>query len=443
MIRAVVAAITTVILALPAWANVDIQDVTSPGGISAWLVEDDSIPFVALDIHFQGGSSLDAPGKRGATYLMTRLLQEGAGEMNAQAFAETREGLAARFSFDAHRDSVSISVEMLTQNRDAAVILLRQALVAPRFDQDAINRVRGQVLSIIQGNARNPEDIAHSAFTAMAFGDHPYGSAQEGTAETVQALTRQDMINAHRAVFARDRVSIGAAGDITPMELGLLLDTLLGALPAEGAPLPPKADWLLEGGITVVDFPTPQSVVLFVQPGIARTDPDFFPVFVLNQIIGGGNFRSRLMREVRIKRGLTYGISSYLALADHHPMMIGQFASSNALVAQAVRVTRDQWADIAANGVTGEELEEAKLYLTGAYPLRFDGNGTIASILAGMQQDGMPIDYITTRNARVEAVTMEDIRRVAARFLNPDALHFIVVGQPEGVEATNERNVRF
>ena len=207
----------------------------------------------------------------------------------------------------------------------------------------------------------------------MAFGDHPYGSDQEGTAETVQALTRQDMIDAHRAVFALDRVYVGAAGDITPEALGLLLDELLGDLPAEGAPLPADAEWALEGGITVVDFATPQSVALFVQPGMERTDPDFFPAFVLNQVMGGGNFRSRLMREVRIERGLTYGIFSYLSLADYHPMMIVQFSSSNDLVAEAVAVVRDQWADISVNGVTEEELEEAKLYMTGAYPLRFDG----------------------------------------------------------------------
>lgn len=201
--------------------------------------------------------------------------------------------------------------------------------------------------------------------------------------------------------------------------------------------MPGDAPYELEGGVTVVDFPTPQSVAFFGQPGIERLDPDFFPAFVLNQILGGGNFRSRLMEEVRVNRGLTYGISSYISLADRSPMLLGQFSSSNDLVAEAIDVIRAEWTDIAENGVSEAELEAAKLYLTGAYPLRFDGNSNIAGILAGMQADDMPIDYINTRNARVEAVTIEDIRRVAARLLRPDDLHFVVVGQPEGLETSN------
>ncbi|MBF9048600.1 insulinase family protein [Roseobacter sp. HKCCD9010] len=436
MIRATLTALIAMVCSLPAWA-VEIQEVTSPGGITAWLVEDSSIPFVALDIRFQGGTSMDAPEDRGAVYLMTGLLEEGAGELDAQGFAQATEALAAGFSFNAYRDSVSVSVEMLTQNRDQAADLLRQALITPRFDQDAFDRVRGQVMALIESNLQDPDSIAQERFNALAFGAHPYGSSQLGTVETVSALTREDMVATHTAVFARDRVYVGAAGDISAEELGLLLDTLLGDLPAEGAPLPGPAEYLLEGGTTVVDFPTPQSVAVFGHRGIERTDPDFFPAFVLNQIMGGGNFRSRLMREVRIARGLTYGIYSYLALSDHQPMIAGQFSSSNDLVAEAVAVTRDQWADIAANGVTDEELRDAITFMTGAYPLRFDGNDTIAGIMAGMQQDGMPVDYIATRNAQVEAVTMDDIRRVAGEFLQPDGLHFVVVGQPEGLGPSN------
>lgn len=436
MIRATLTTLIAMVCSLPAWA-VEIQEVTSPGGITAWLVEDSSIPFVALDIRFQGGTSMDAPEDRGAVYLMTGLLEEGAGELDAQGFAQATEALAAGFSFNAYRDSVSVSVEMLTQNRDEAADLLRQALITPRFDQDAFDRVRGQVTALIESNLQDPDSIAQERFNALAFGTHPYGSSQLGTVETVSALTREDMVATHTAVFARDRVYVGAAGDISAEELGLLLDTLLGDLPAEGAPLPGPAEYLLEGGTTVVDFPTPQSVAVFGHRGIERTDPDFFPAFVLNQIMGGGNFRSRLMREVRIARGLTYGIYSYLALSDHQPMIAGQFSSSNDLVAEAVAVTRDQWADIAANGVTDEELRDAITFMTGAYPLRFDGNDTIAGIMAGMQQDGMPVDYIATRNAQVEAVTMDDIRRVAGEFLQPDGLHFVVVGQPEGLGPSN------
>ncbi|MEM9756740.1 MAG: pitrilysin family protein, partial [Pseudomonadota bacterium] len=338
-----------------------------------------------------------------------------------------------RFSWDAYRDSVVINAEMLTETRDASLDLLRAAIVDPRFDEDAVERVRGQVLAIISGDAQDPNEIAPNSFAELAYGDHPYGSNGTGTAESVAALTRDDLVAAHQRLFTRDRVFVGAAGDITPEELGVLLDDLLGDLPETGGQEIADAPWELEGGITVVEFPTPQSVAFFGHPGIERTDEDFFAAFVLNQILGGGNFRSRLQQEVRVQRGLTYGIGTVLSLRDHRPMLLGQFSSSNGLVAEAIEVVRAEWADIAENGVSEEELEAAKLFLTGAYPLRFDGNATIAGILAGMQQDGMPIDYIATRNDNVMAVTIEDVRRVAERLLQPDALHFVVVGQPEGL----------
>lgn len=420
-------------LALPAQAEMQIKEVVSPGGITAWLVEDHNIPFTALEIQFRGGTSLDAADKRGAVNLMTALIEEGAGEMDSRAFAEARDALAAEFRFDAGADSVGVSARFLTENRDEAITLLREALVNPRFDQDAVERVRGQALSILRSNEKDPDSIASETFNAMAFGDHPYGSTGDGTIDTVTALTREDIIAAHKAALAHDRIYVAAAGDITAEELAPLLDRLLGDLPASGAPLPGRADWLMQPGVTVTDFPSPQSTVIFGHQGIKRDDPDFFAAFILNEALGGGRFTARLMSEVREKRGLTYGIGSYLIGRDQTEVYMGQFSASNDKVAEAIEVVRAEWARIAAEGLTEQELADTKTYLTGSYPLRFDGNGPIASILVGMQMEGMPIDYAVTRNAKIEAVTMEDIRRVAARLYQPQALHFVVVGQPTGL----------
>lgn len=440
MIRALLAAAVAVALALPARAAVEITEVTSPGGITAWLVEEHSIPFVALDIRFRGGTSLDAPGRRGAINLMTALLEEGAADRNAQEFAAEAEALAARFRFEAYDDTIRISASVLTENRDAALGLLRTALVAPRFDADAVERVRAQVLANIRSDSTDPNAIAGQRFDAIAFGDHPYATSGDGTIESVSALTREDLIEAKDRVMARDRVFVGAVGDITAEELGALLDRLLGDLPATGAPMPERATVTLTGGLEVVDFDTPQSVVLFGHEGIGRFDPDFFPAFVLDQILGGSGFGSRLMTEVREKRGLTYGIGTVLANFNLADLYLGRFASANDRVAEAIEVVRSEWARVAAEGVTGEELERAKTYLTGAYPLRFDGNATIAGILAGMQAEGLPIDYVENRNSYIEAVTLEDVRRVAARLLRPDALTFVVVGRPEGLETGGPAN---
>ncbi|MEM1004170.1 MAG: pitrilysin family protein, partial [Pseudomonadota bacterium] len=303
--RTVFATVIAFVLALPAWAEIDIKEVVSPGGITAWLVEDHSIPFTALEMRFRGGTSLDDPDKRGAVYLMSGLIEEGAGEMDARTYARELESLAASFGYNATDDTVSISAKFLTENRDAVTDLLYTTIHEPRFDQDAVDRVKAQVLSGLRSDATDPNDIAGRTFSAMAYGDHPYGTEGKGTIDSVSGLTRADVVEAYQGVFAKDRLYVGAVGDITAEELGTLLDKLLADLPETGKPIPERAEVTIEGGISVVDFDTPQSVALFGQQGIDRDDPDFFAAFVLNHILGGGGFESRLMQEVREKRGLT------------------------------------------------------------------------------------------------------------------------------------------
>jgi len=434
MTRLIAAFAALIFLAVPTYGEVAIQKVTSPGGVNAWLVEEHAIPFTALEIRFRGGTSLDAPGKRGATNLMTGLIEEGAGDLDARSFAAAREALAASYSFGAYDDALTVSAQFLTENRPAAVALLKSALSAPRFDDDAIERVRGQVLSHIRSRATDPNAIAGSTFDGLAFGDHPYGSDSSGTVDTVTALTRQDIVNAYSGAIARDRIYLAAVGDITAQELGALMDRLFSDLPETGAPQSDTVAFGLGGGVTVVPFETPQSVAKFGHAGITRDDPDFFAAYVVNQIMGGGNFNSRLMQEVREKRGLTYGVNTYLVPMDLSEMVIGFVASANERMAQTLDVIRAQWAKLATQGITAKELKDAQTYLTGAYPLRFDGNGPIARIMVGMQMQGLPIDYIATRNDRINAVTLQEANRVAARVYRPDALHFVVVGQPVGVE---------
>ncbi len=423
--------------ALPARAAVEVQEVTSPGGIRAWLVEERSIPFTALEIRFRGGSALDAPGKRGAINLMVGLLEEGAGDMDARAFAEAREALAASFSYRAYDDAVAISARFLTENRNEAVALLKTSLTDPAFAPEALERVRGQVLAGIRASRTDPAAIAGQTFDRLAWGDHPYGSPGDGTEESVQALTREDMFEAWRRVFGRDRVYVAAVGDISAEELGALLDELLGELPAEAAPMPERAEYLLTGGVTVVPFDTPQAVALFGHRGIRRDDPDYIPAYILNEVFGGSGLESRLMGELREKRGLTYGVGTFLMPMEFGELIMGQVRSENSRIAESVEVIREQWAKVAAEGITEQELEDAKTYLTGAYPLRFDGNAPIARILVGMQMIGLPKDYIKTRNDQVRAVTLEKINEVARRLYRPEELRFVVVGRPEGLESTD------
>ena len=419
---------------LPMRAEIAIQEVTSPGGISAWLVEDHNIPFVALELRFRGGTSLDVTNRRGAINLMVGLLEEGTGDLDARGFATARDELAASFDYSAYDDAISVSARFLTETENEAMVLLKGSLVAPNFTEVAINRVRAQVVAGLTSDTKDPDTIVSLRFDALAFGDHPYGSGSDGTIESVSALTRDDLKAAHLGTLTRDRVYVAAVGDISADQLTALLDRLLSELPDSGRALPSKVDYGLGGGTTVVDFDTPQSVAIFGQRGIERDHPDFFAAYLVNQILGGGSFESRLMEEVREKRGLTYGVYSYLLPKDFSNLYIGRVASANNRIAEAIAVIRAEWARMANSGVTQDELRRAKTYLTGSYPLRFDGNGPIANIMVGMQMQGLPVAYITSRNDKINTVTLEDANRVAQQLLDPEGLHFVVVGRPEGLE---------
>ncbi len=433
MIRVLATVMALLLAALPLRAATHIQLVTSPGGITAWLVQEQSIPMVALQFSFRGGASQDPVDKLGATNLMVGLLEEGAGPLDATAFAERSDELGARFRFSAGRDSVSITASMLTRNLDESADLLRLALIEPNFSQTAFERVRGQVNSSLRSDATDPQAIAGKAFRAMVFPDHAYSRPIDGTLATVAALTPDDMRAAHRRALGRNNVFIGVVGDITPQALGVLLDKLLGALPNDIVDVVPDVTPVLSAGITTIDFATPQSVVVFAQPGLKRDDPDFLAAYVLNHIMGGRSSTARLNVEVREKRGLTYGISSFLLPYQHAAIYMGNFSSGNDNVAEAVAIVREEWAKMAKNGVTAEELATAKRYLTGAYPLRFDGNAEIAGILAGLQVAKLPITYVDTRNDQVNAVTLEQINRIAASLYQPQNLRIVIAGQPVGL----------
>ena len=262
---------------------------------------------------------------------------------------------------------------------------------------------------------------------------HPYGRSIKGTGASVAALTTDDLRASYKAALTRENLRIAVVGDITPGELGPLLDRTFGTLPATGPALPPVVTPPLSGKTTVIDVDTPQSVVIFGNAGLRDDDPDFIPAVVLDYILGGGALGTRLGEEMRVKRGLTYGVNTWLAPGHFGGLYMGAFSSSNDRVAEAIGLLRDQWAAMAEHGLTEAELASAKRYLTGAYPLRFDGSAAIASQLLGYQRAGLDIDYVNRRNALVEAVTPEDITRIAHRLLQPDALTLVIAGRPEGL----------
>jgi zinc protease len=436
---AVLAFVFVLLLALPAQAANKIQEVTSPGGVTAWLVEDHSLPVVTLDVTFRGGAALDPADKAGRATLTTDLLDEGAGDLDSQAFQGRIEDLAASLEFTAAADGISASLRSITGNLAPALELLRLSLTAPRFDQTAVARVRSQLLAELARDAREPRYIADRLWWRNAYDGHPYAQPLKGSAESIARITIADLQAVVHDRFARDVMLIGVVGDVTPDALKTLLDKTFSGLPPHAAPgtvaevtASPKKTLLL------AKLPIPQSVVVFGEAGIKRDDPDWYPAFVVNHILGGGGFTARLTAEVREKRGLAYSVYSTLAPLRHSGLILGGVATQNARVAQSIEIIRAEWRRMRDEGPTAAELEDAKTYLTGSYPLSLDSTGSIAATLVAMQRDGLGIDYLERRNALIGAVTLDDAKRVAHRLFDPDKLSFVVIGSPEGLTGAEE-----
>lgn len=410
-----------------------IQIVKTPGGLTAWLVEEYAIPMIAMEASFTGGGSLDPKDRPGLANMTSWLMNEGAGDMDARAFMIRLDELAVKMSFSSERDTFSVSMRTLLDNHDESFDLLRLALSEPRFDADAVERARADILSTLKQNAVDPNSRAREAWFSTVFPGDPYGQVNEGTKESIGLVSREDIAAHYPVMIDRKHLTIGVVGAISAKELVPLLDATFGALPEGTAKLPVSIEPKIEGGVEVLEEDVPQSVVLFGHQGPLRDDEDFIPAYVMNYILGGGGFSSRLMEEVREKRGLAYSVYSYLAPLDRAGLYLGGVATSNERVAESLQIIRQEWARIAEEGVSEEDLEAAKKYLTGAYALRFDSNSKIAGILVGMQRHDLPPSYIDERNDLVNAVTTEDIRRVARQFLHADQLFSVVVGKPEGL----------
>lgn len=421
----------------PAVGAITIDRVVSPRGIEAWLVQDRTVPVIALEFAFHGGSALDPAGKEGLSEIVAALLDEGAGDLDSQAFARRLEDNSISLGFSAATDSFGGSLRTLTRNRAIAFDSLKLALTAPRFDEAAVEKIKSQKRAWLAGAAENPRYLAGRAFSRAAFPDHPYGRPAAGTRQSVERISKTDIEGFAAQRFARDRLVIGVVGDITPEALAPRLDELFGHLPAAVGPIPLAAtEPALKGQVFVIDKKIPQSVVTFGQRGLARDHPDYYTAFVINQAFGGGGLTSRLTEKVREERGLAYGIGTSLSPMDYAALWMGGVATANERVSETLQIVREQWRRLRDDGLTEAELADAKTFLTGSFLANVDSTGRMAGLLVGVQLEDLGIDYLDKRNGFIEAVTMDDVRRVARSLVDPDSLTFAVVGQPQGVEAT-------
>ncbi|MDO8878001.1 MAG: pitrilysin family protein [Pseudolabrys sp.] len=424
------------IVAPPSASAVNIEKIVSPAGIEAWLVRDQAVPLVALNYSFHGGSSQDAADKTGTANFAADLLDEGAGDLDAKTFHERLENRAIELSFRVGRDEFHGSLRALSEHRDEAFDLLRLALTAPRFDAEAVERVRRQVIAGLQRDTTNPNTIASRRWWETAFPGHPYGRESRGTLESMPTITADDLRGYVRRVFARNELTISIVGDIDAKTAGELIDRAFAKLPAKND-IKPVAEAKPSGlgRRIVVNLDVPQAVVTFGGQGLARNDPDFMAGYIVNHILGGGSFSSRLYKEVREKRGLAYGVSDSLVWFKRASVVLGGTATRSDRTGEALAIIEAETKRMADEGPTADELAAAKSYLKGAYALSLDTSSKIAAQLTQIQLDRLGIDYMQRRSAMIDAVTIEDARRVAKRLFGGGML-VTVVGRPKGLESS-------
>jgi zinc protease len=435
MRRIIAAFLVLFAFALPASA-IDIQEIVSPKGVRAWLVENHSIPLIAMAFSFEPGASADPAGKEGLAYFLSAMIDEGAGDLDSEAFMVKRDALGMKMSFEAGRDEFAGSFQTLSKNRDAAFAHLTLALASPRFDAAPVARIRSQLLVGVQQNLEDPERIASNAWMKTVFKGHAYGRDSEGSAASINSITADDLRALHKRLFSRQGLTVAVVGDIDAEALKRALDGAFGGLPdtpVVAAGVPPPAP---EGpSLSVISRDIPQSIIMFGAKGIRRSDPDFVPAYVASHILGGGGFGSRLTDEVRVKRGLTYGIGYGLAPLDQAGLVLGSVGTRNEKAGEVLAVVKETLKTYADEGPTAKELDEAKTFLTGSYALRFDSNTKIASQLLGLQQENLGIDYVNKRNGLIEAVTLGQAKSQAKRLLDSANLTVVIVGKPEGIPA--------
>lgn len=413
----------------------EIREVTSPSGLTGWLLQDSSVPLVSVSFAFRGGSALDPEGKEGLAAMAAALLLEGAGDLPAEAFQTELESRSIALQLQAGRDGLFGSMRTLVRERQQAARLLGKALSNPRFDPEAVARIRARSLAALEQQAQNPQAVASERWDARMFEDHPYGRPAHGTPQGIAGLDVEDLQAFVRQRLTRDGLLVAAVGDLDEAAFAELLDTAFADLPARGT------DWRLaeatlpdQGSLEVIRKAVPQSVAVFGHGGPRRSDPEWYAALILNHVLGGGALTSRLGESVRERRGLAYSVHSSLSPLDFAGTIRGAVATENARIAESLALIREEWRRLGEEPLSAEELEDAKIYLTGSFITRLTSTGQIARLLLAMQREGLGRDYLARRDALIRGVDLDTIHSLAARLFDPDALTVVVVGDPVGLD---------
>lgn len=426
----IILSLVTLFTATVAAANPKIQTWTTDNGARVYFVPSPVLPMVDIRVVFDAGSARDG-GQSGIANLTNGLLDQGAGNLDADQIAARMEGLGAQFGTGSYRDMAVVSLRSLTDDKllDPALDIMSQVIAEPSFPQDAFDRAQKRALIAIRAQKESPGAIAEKAFFAAVYGDHPYATPSLGTEHSVGALTRNDAMAFHRRYYTGKNAVVAIVGAIDRKQAETIAQRAVGMLPAGEAAAPlPAVKSLPAAKTEYIPYPSAQTHILMGQPGVTRDDPDYFPLYVGNHILGGSGLVSRITVEVREKRGLAYSAYSYFAPMRMAGPFIAGLQTRNDKADEALSVLRDTLSDFIAKGPTAEELTAAKKNITGGFALRLDSNGKIVENLASIGFYRLPLDYLDTFNQKVEAVTAAQIRTAFQHRIHPDDMVTVMVG---------------
>lgn len=418
-------------LPLSAQAAMEVEHARLGHAVRAWYAAESSVPVVHVAISFEGAGSVSDPtALAGRAVLAAGMLNEGAGEYDSIAFQHALEDRAIQFEADASDDRLIVEIHCLREHAAEAGALLALALSQPHFAANDVARVKTQILAHQARLEESPDFKAAQAFEQAAFAGHPYANAHYGTPTSIAAITPADLQDYMKLYVTRGNMLIAAAGDVDSAVLKTMLKPLVDALPAsEAGAVKVSAIDLQDAGSTVqVPMDVPQSTVMFAAPAVRRDDPRYYGLYLLNDILGGNGLTARLAEALRQKKGLVYGVSSWIDVRDGITLLRGSLASRADQAGAAQQAVKDTLDALRTRGVTTQECEDARTHVLGAFPLQLDGSRAVAGILLKMRIYGLGEDYMTQRAEKFAAVACNDLNVLAREFLDPSRFIFAVAG---------------
>ena len=417
----------------------DVKEVNYYKDRKAWLVNDNNLPIVSIKFAFKAGSGLDSKGKKGTANLVSSLLDEGAGNYSAKEFKKLLADNSISLDFGVSHDNFYINLYTLKENLDLSFQLLDLALTKPAFKSDEIKRVKSNVKLALEQSYKDPNEIGTRLFREILFEEHPYKYDTLGIIEDIDKIKKKDLKFFLENYLTLDNLFISASGDISEDDLKKYLNKYFKKFD-KNKPIPEISLFKkkISPKIFLHEKDLRQSSIYFAGEGISRTDPYFYPAYVMNYILGGGGFFSRLTTEVREKRGLVYSVYSYLYRYDKYNFFSGGAQTSNENVDKVIKIIKEELMKVKKEGVTEQELKDAKNYLINSYVLRLDSNKKVASILLNTQMDGLDKDFFKKRNEYINAVSLKDIKEVAKKILNEKQIFFLIIGNPTDLKNINK-----